>query len=854
MHLGLGLSLRDQRGSGGASAFAPYYITPPANRRMSINDTVVDPSTTTTIYIPPNATEVHFKVSYSSTDEASCWMRIAPLSYDHIGFSASDIDPLAETLHWRPGDDDDHWVTVTINTPNATPGNRFRLSIDGEGWGDTGVWIGLYVEIQNGAVNDAPTGTAPYHRPPKLFSENGASPTTELDISNIEITDTGYTGNAASGAGVWRGRHSHGYTQTGNSEVGAYINPYAYPLDAIEPVVPDVDTHGRDVLRFKSREFPAAVNIDGVDYFHQAPMIQGQRMAEWRHQTGVYRAKIAIPDRQGSWSAFWGLGCTVDGANLWPPEIDFFEAFNGAYGASYDPDDISNAQHVGDHGSVVRQMVSGLKMELASTGFDSGINLNTQIHDYLCLIEDQYIYHFLDGIEINCYLNMTAMGKLADDFCFYPVLNVAVRNPVSPFTSGKGEMLVYAVEYYSPSAGWTLSDYNTAKPWPDRQVTPGISMATDAVDVTGVAAYFDSTVSTSVIKDTDDVVTWGGQDSTTNAAHQATGANRPTGTLDGDLTDPTVLLTWPVIGGATLSGSDGSVVVATGGATWHALDYNIARVDSGDHMVCQIEYTAGTSGGVYVRNALNSTNGFEISGTIGSLAITQEQACTINSWSEVSLGSGRYRLTIDVDVAYTTDNNLRIGPNSTTSGENITFHSMQVWTNAGFIVGNEALTFTNADSEYLTLMDPLDTSSGCSGVAIIKPATGSANRPIVGGSADGSLTFRLNSSRQLEIERTGEATLLTGSTALTLGTSYIVAFRATDTNLQIYINGGTADATSATNPAFTQDSEYLGRSKTDYFDGQIGAVGLYTGHLSDADLNAVANYAATQFGLTWTDI
>src|SRR5690606_31009028 len=142
--------------------------------------------------------------------------------------------------------------------------------------------------------------------------------------------------------------------------------------------------------------------------------------------------------RDGAWSAFWTVGIK-DGATIWPPEIDFFESFNAAFGEAYTQYSTSSALHVGPHGGNQRVLVTGFQSELNKVGFAEDVNLNTQIHTYACLIEDDYITHFVDGIETVQHRNMLDAEDGSEDWAFYPIVNVAVKTGAdNPYDEGTG--------------------------------------------------------------------------------------------------------------------------------------------------------------------------------------------------------------------------------------------------------------------------------------------------------------------------------------------------------------------------------------------------------------------------------
>ena len=716
--LGRGLNFRCRPWKRG-----PFYetnpwelITPVASRTMAVNDTVVPANNTlgktigNPIYIPPGATQAHFKLTYSEVATTTAYAYLVHKTNDataHNGFDGvSDITLPTGYQVWRPGDDQELWCTVQIDVPSSTDGHYFQVNVKGKGWQET---IGVRIQVQTGAVNELPA-QMPYHRPPRQMVLNGAVPTTVLDIPSMEITDTGFAGNAASGIGVWRSHPSHGYTQyNSNGEIGPYTGDVSHPNDALLPHQKLIDSHGRNVLRMTARRMPYTLRYGSTDFPLQATMIQAQKMPEWTHRSGIWEADIVLPSRFGAWSAFWSLGQSPAGETRDEQEVDAFEAFMGANNNPYNQYTLSSAQHAGPIGSSPTNS-TGAPYDLDLLGFDTSVNLWTQINRISMYVDDQFTYTFFNGVEVWCHRTMTLPND-GSAFKRIPLLNIAAK-PVlaggapdfnAPFNDGSGSLDLYGMRYY-PLGVITLEDYTAAKPYPNGKITPDPAFPTDVWNKTPNIALHLSTTQAETIKATgEDAKTWISLDTSSNTAHQSDVAKQP---------------------------------------RW------------GSH--------------------------------------------TIN--------------------------------------------------------GVPALKFSEANSDHMQLVAPIDTSNGVTAVFVFRKESGSVNRPLLGGSATGSLTLRVNSSGRLEVVRTGEAVLLAGTTFINTTTDYLVAFRVSDTKIQIYING-TLEAETDDDPALTAPSEFIGKAGSSfYFDGPIGYAHVNQGHLSDADLDAVAGVAATEFGLVWNDL
>ena len=449
----------------------PWAIIPTkAEKFLLINDVPVKGNSLRAgvIAIPPGARQAHVKLTYGPTEILSTAFVRANLSGSGAkGFSvARDIVAPDRAFFWRDGDDRDHWITFDIVNPSTRPGDRFRASVKGAGLAG---WFGFDFEVVEGAVN-APPANSPRHRPPHRLALP-ASPTLSLDLTAVEWDETGYK----DGRPAWRTRPSHGYTQSGNGETGAYL-PWAeqnQPGESVHSL--QTDSAGRPYVRLHTRALDTPIDLgNGRVLPHQASMLTGQMLDEWCHRRGIYSAQLLLPDRRGAWSAFWAVGRrTSTRATLWPPEIDFLESFNGAYGADYRPDSTSAGQHAGAHGSVKREIADGFHAEAADLGFSPELNFFTQIHHYATLIEDEWVTHFRDGVEFFRHRNITDPSDGNDDWDFYPIINVAVKTGKdAAYDEGSGDLRWYGLQYYAPDSGYSLAPHTESPPYKNRELLP----------------------------------------------------------------------------------------------------------------------------------------------------------------------------------------------------------------------------------------------------------------------------------------------------------------------------------------------------------------------------------------------
>lgn len=450
--------------------FTPWSVIPKkADKTFLINDVSVAGNSLRegSIPIPPGATQAHVKVTYVQLDIRSTAAVKAGVSHRGAkGFKPNkDIIAPKEYYFWRDGDDLDHWITFDIVNPSSRVGDRFRASLKGAG---VAGWFGFDFEVVEGAVNALPD-QMPYHRPPyELVLPE--TPTKDLDMTTVEWDETGFK----DGKPVWVTHPAYIYTQPGNNETGVYL-PWAKQNAAgVDPHSLEVDKEGRPYVLLHTRKLPEPVVVKNKSFPHQASMLQGQELDEWCYRRGIYSAQLVLPDRVGAWSAFWACGRHGPSKNpMWPPEVDFLESFNGAYGAPFHPDTTSAGQHAGLHGSVKRETIDGFELDLIDLGFSPELNFNTQIHDFTTVIEDAWITHFRDGIEFFRQRNILDPADGNTEWDFYPIVNVAVKDASGDdYDDGSGDMRWYGLQYYAPDSGYRLKPYTHPKPYPNREVLP----------------------------------------------------------------------------------------------------------------------------------------------------------------------------------------------------------------------------------------------------------------------------------------------------------------------------------------------------------------------------------------------
>lgn len=456
--------------------FAPWEVLPTkVEKTLAINDLYVPVNTIRAIpvLIPPGAKQAHIKLTYlAATTEkyghevrTTARMEVTSSAAGQIGFDdAVDLDVPKQSFFWRDGDDAELWVTINILNPKTAAGNRFKINFGGGGLAGP---VATYVQVAESAINELPA-VLPYHRPPYTLDLAGVTPTQDLDMLSIEWSDTGYQNDMSRGRPVWRTRPSHGRSNfSANGETGLYMDEVLDPKNSITPHSKGVDSSGRPYVRLHSAKFSVPVNYMGRDFYQQAVMLQGQRVTEWLHRRGIYRAQIVSPSQPGAWSAWWSIGVKLSTkASMWPPEIDFMEHFNGAFNNPFDQYTSASGQHAGSHGGN-RQRVDSNAIYLDKLGWDSSFNLWTQIHDYACVIDDEWVTHFIDGVETFRNRNISDAADGNTDWAYYPVINIAVRTSNdAPYNEGTKDLLWYGMQYYEPSIVPQFKEMMDDKPWP----------------------------------------------------------------------------------------------------------------------------------------------------------------------------------------------------------------------------------------------------------------------------------------------------------------------------------------------------------------------------------------------------
>ena len=227
---------------------------------------------------------------------------------------------------------------------------------------------------------------------------------------------------------AWSTKLPNGRSQPGNQETGIYLDGWVYRDAGIEAPLRYTD----EGLVMHSQKLKQPLEWDGVAYDYGAVVLSGHNTKPVQIGHGQYEFTAKMPDRRGSWPAFWLISTAG-----WPPEIDIYEGFG--FESWWDFDRYTaNTLHGG--ANITRTFQQGIFMNTDEVygigGFTKGF------HSFAVDIQPDYITWFIDGKETYQAVNPFA------GFRWYPIMNVAVKT-TSDYTDGSGDMIVKDIKIYS---------------------------------------------------------------------------------------------------------------------------------------------------------------------------------------------------------------------------------------------------------------------------------------------------------------------------------------------------------------------------------------------------------------------
>ena len=175
----------------------------------------------------------------------------------------------------------------------------------------------------------------------------------------------------------------------------------------------------------------------------------------------------------------------------------------------------------------------------------------------------------------------------------------------------------------------------------------------------------------------------------------------------------------------------------------------------------------------------------------------------------------------------------------------------QPTTGLATINGLNALTLV--PNQYMGLTSEISGSGYTFFVVSAVNDTGT-NKLILTGNS-GSPSLQIDGAEQVDIIRTAQAAILSGTTSVSTSNASIVAAVTTSGDNRTYIDGVLSDS-NATDPAYTGGiNKILANLYNDWgFSGDVGAILIFTRVLTNTEMNQVGNYLADKWGISWTDL
>lgn len=327
------------------------------------------------------------------------------------GYNFQTVDTV---VIFRPGDPLEQ--TVAIPIISATDGQFFQFKLREAPWGGLqGQSVATVTALQD--VPATPKSTNVF-RAARKFAATGQL--------QFELKKATHKRSPEGGWDRWATSLSHGRTQIDNAETGLYLDSSIFP--GIEGPVYWSDKG----LVLHSQKLASPIYYEGQNWNYGATVLDGRNFLDTQIGYGQYEWTAQMPNRRGSWPAFWLISTSG-----WPPEIDIYEGFGQQSYWDFD-------RHVGQtiHGGAngVRSFQRGIVIQTDQAYGLSGYSQG--FHRYAVDIQRDYITWFVDGEETYQSVNPFK------GFRWYPIMNVAVKTD-SPYTDGSGDMTISAFKIYS---------------------------------------------------------------------------------------------------------------------------------------------------------------------------------------------------------------------------------------------------------------------------------------------------------------------------------------------------------------------------------------------------------------------
>lgn len=364
----------------------------------------------------PGASVAYVPVTLDRATPNTVIARITTVNGSGTGKSISGVHYSATSgvVIFRPGDPLKQTVAVPILS--SVQGQWFTLKFSEAPWGANQGTASATV-LADADAPATPASTSGF-RAPRTFEAKGKL---QFDMTKASMrwSDAGH-------AGAWSTQLPNGRSQPANSETGMYLDGYVYP--GIEAPLRYTD----EGLVMHTQVLKTPLSWAGVAYNYGAIVLSGHNTPVTQIGYGQYEWVAKMPNRRGSWPAFWLISTSG-----WPPEIDVYEGFG--YQSYWDFDrHISATIHGGANAVRTFQRGTNIQAEQAYLlkGFSQGF------HSYAVDIQTDYITWFVDGVETYQSVNPFK------GFRFYPIMDVAVRT-TGAYDDGSGDMIVKSFRAYA---------------------------------------------------------------------------------------------------------------------------------------------------------------------------------------------------------------------------------------------------------------------------------------------------------------------------------------------------------------------------------------------------------------------
>ncbi len=327
------------------------------------------------------------------------------------GYNYQTVDTV---VIFRPGDP----LVQTVEVPiiSAIDGQQFQVKLREAPWGALQGQSIATISASSAVLATAKaTGT---FREPRTFAPTGTLQFELLKDTHKRSPDGGWD--------RWATSLANGRTQPANGETGLYLDYTLFP--GIEgPVY--WSTNG---LVLHSQKLTTPITYQGQTWYYGSSVLDGRNFLATQIGYGQYEWDARMPNRRGSWPAFWLVSTSG-----WPPEIDIYEGFG--YQSYWDFDrHISHTIHVGANSTRYDQRGVIIQAEQAYglSGFSQ------DFHRFAVDIQRDYITWFVDGKETYQSVNPFR------GFRFYPIMDVAVKT-TGAYNDGSGDMVIRSFKIYS---------------------------------------------------------------------------------------------------------------------------------------------------------------------------------------------------------------------------------------------------------------------------------------------------------------------------------------------------------------------------------------------------------------------